>query len=950
MKRRKFVKLGGTTIAGSTFGNLIGNRGWTSSILVTGNDAESLYNAFKTPDDRAKPFVRWWWNGLRIIKPEIERELEQLKNLGIGGVEINALRLPETADPMHYKEIEWLSSEWMELIQFTLKEAKKRNIICDIIVGAGWPFGGEFVEREDQTVLMALGTKNIKGPQTFEISKKELEESVNPPIGFKYHSPTKELRSLRLVPARLQNLKQVENFDEEVQKDSFTIRVPEGDHVLYYLVKITGFMAVIHGVKGADGPIINHYKKSSVRGYLNRMSDAFKNIPGGLGENFRSIFVDSLELEGANWNDDFFEEFEKRRHYSLETFLPFILFKTGKMGKALDEKYGADFDESLLQTLSRVRYDFEITKMEIFQERFLQTFTDWCISNKVKSRVQAYGQEIHPLDASMQIDIPECETWIGASIGEEPLEFDFRNGRGYCMVNKFVSSAARLSGKKLVSCEEITNTSLVFNASLERIKVTGDQSNLSGVTHSILHGFNYSPPDAPFPGWIRYGTYFNERNPLWPYFSKWIEYKSRLSAVFQRCTLMSDVAVFHPLADLWSKYGLQRDPWPDHAYPSYVHNIWEAIHQCGNGCDYISDQIIQDADFSNGNIKYNDRIYSTLLVIEAERMLPETAAALKKYAISGGRLIFIGRTPDKIPGFYNHELLDKEVEKIINETNSQKNVASFPRPEKEKGLISWFQRIQQQFNIPKYIEFSKSTTSVSQVYYQYKEIDIFFISNSNTSSSAAFIATFNVRPGRIAWLWDPETGKRSIYKTEGPFNKLNIRLGPAQSVMIVFDKRKNATEFNPSPKENPIKKKVSDLWKLDLQYVNGERKTIDNFELRDFKGDPILEKFGGTAIYETSFEINSEAGYNFLNLGVVKGVSEVLLNGKNLGVRWYGEHIFPIDGAIKNGRNTLQIKLSTPLGNFMHSIPENKDTIKWIKGRKQPLYPMGVMGPVLLST
>ena len=40
--------------------------------------------------------------------------------------------------------------------------------------------------------------------------------------------------------------------------------------------------------------------------------------------------------------------------------------------------------------------------------------------------------------------------------------------------------------------------------------MTGDQSNLSGVTHSILHGFNYSPLEVPFPGWIMYGAFLNE--------------------------------------------------------------------------------------------------------------------------------------------------------------------------------------------------------------------------------------------------------------------------------------------------------------------------------------------------------------------------------------------------------------------------------------------------------
>jgi len=58
-------------------------------------------------------------------------------------------------------------------------------------------------------------------------------------------------------------------------------------------------------------------------------------------------------------------------------------------------------------------------------------------------------------------------------------------------------------------------------------------SNISGVNQSILHGFNYSPQEAKFPGWIKYGTFFSENNTLWQYYPLWFEYKARLSAVLQ---------------------------------------------------------------------------------------------------------------------------------------------------------------------------------------------------------------------------------------------------------------------------------------------------------------------------------------------------------------------------------------------------------------------------------
>ena len=941
MLRRNFIKLAGTGIVGTPFYGLFLNK----DIRFEQED-NMLFRAFQKPDEQAKPFVRWWWNGLRITKEEITRELDLLKQIGIGGVEINSIRFPETADPLAYKAMEWLSDEWIEIVKFTVDEARKRGLVCDILVGSGFPFGGTFVKREDQTMIMALGTMELEGPQRIVLHKDDLEKKVNPPIGFKYKDPLKELTTLRLAPKVLKSIDEVHDLDTEISNGQITVDVPEGSHVLYYLVKITGFMAVIHGAPGADGPVLNHYKKEAVEGYLDRMSDTLSAKIGRLGDSFRSIFIDSIELEGANWVDDFYQEFEKRRKYSLMPYLPFILFKTGKMGKVLDEKYGSDFTDDVRADLERIRYDFEITKQELFKERFIDTFLAWCKKNNVRSRLQAYGQEMHPLDASLEIDIPECETWISPSTGKEPKEFNFTYATPPCMVNRFVSSAARFSGKKLISCEEITNTQFVFNASLAHIKICGDQSNLSGVTHSILHGFNYSPPDVPFPGWIRYGTFFNERNPWWPYLSKWIAYKARLSAVFQQATLMSDVALFHPLADVWSRYGIQRDPWPDRAYPEYVHNIWQAIHQCGNGCDYISDRILQKSDFSDGKINFKDRSYSLLLVVETDSMHEDTAEALRKYAHAGGHVVFVGKKPSKAPGFDRHRQRDENVKQIVADIEKGQYVRQYPIPNKESGLISWFEGLQKLYNLPSYVRFERPINTISQIYYQQDDLDIFFICNSSISSTETFLAEFNVPAGKTAWLWDPETGNRSVYKTEGAFNKLKLRLCPAQSVLIVFDKHTTSISSRGDDYPSTSLKVLDDTWNLELNYIDGKKEKRTNFKLIDFKEDPALCKFSGYAIYETSCWIDDVIDYKYLDLGQVFGISEVIVNDKNVGSRWYGEHAYKVKGALKKGRNKIQVKLTTTLGNYMYFHPENKDAKKWVLDRKQPVYSSGIIGPV----
>src|SRR5690606_11558051 len=410
-----------------------------------------------------------------------------------------------------------------------------------------------------------------------------------------------ELLGLRLSAAKLDVFNPGLDLSTQIQNEELIVDVPDGDHVLFFIVKLTGYAAVTLGAPGASGPVLDHYNQAAVQRYLEKMSTAFTEKIGDMGQYLRSVFVDSMELRGSNWCADMLAEFQQRRGYSLDPYLPFILFKLSKKhthtGTQSLEKI-IELSPHAQEEINRVRYDFETTRLELFNERFLQTFITWCKKNNVKSRVQAYGREYYSLESAMQVDIPECETWIRDDIGKDLPDNTFKTGRAYRPVNKFVSSAARLTGKRVISCEEITNTDLVFNATLEKIKIAGDQSNLSGVTHSILHGFNHSPQEAPFPGWVRYGTFFSERNTWWPYLKVWIDYKARLSAVFQQSELQSDIAVMFPLADMWSEVGLQYQQVPQIVYPAYAYNIWEAIHQNGSGCDYINEHILSGCNFS----------------------------------------------------------------------------------------------------------------------------------------------------------------------------------------------------------------------------------------------------------------------------------------------------------------------------------------------------------------
>lgn len=281
-------------------------------------------------------------------------------------------------------------------------------------------------------------------------------ENVNLSLHFKNDKIFQTVQFVRLTPAKLDRFEPGVDLTKNFQGGKLTTEIPAGDHIMHYFVVQEGFQAVINGIPGSDGPVLNHFSRESTEFYLNHMSDGMAPTMGKLGKHFRACFCDSLELEGANWNEDLLPEFEHRRGYDLLPWLPYLLAKTGHMGNAVESRDTVKAGPELEDSVQRVRYDYWLTLIELFRERFLEPFTEWCHVQGCLSRVQAYGRSYDPLESSMLVDIPECETWLGMRTGSD------KSRGAYSINNKFTASGARLAGKRVVSCEELTNTSCVF--------------------------------------------------------------------------------------------------------------------------------------------------------------------------------------------------------------------------------------------------------------------------------------------------------------------------------------------------------------------------------------------------------------------------------------------------------------------------------------------------------
>lgn len=912
---------------------------------------KDLYGAFREPAARYRPFVRWWWNGSRVTPAEILRELDSMRAAGIGGVEINTIQFPDmTSDTVGCAALEWLSPAWIDAVRTAADGCRERGMTCDVIVGSGWPFGAEYLRPDQQVQQLYPVTIDVRGGR-FEIDRQQVLDLAHAPI-MSFREPEKELLYIRLMPKQVAEFTPGVSYDCLAANETIAIDVPEGEWVLYFFVRRTGYMRVILGAPGASGPVVNHLDAKAVRSYLDNFSDAMRFAQGELKGKIRAAFCDSFELEGDNWTTDMLAEFERRRGYSLVPYLPYVIRKTAAMGEPIREAYGCEFaPEVEADIVHRVRNDYEHVQIELFAENFLDTYNKWCRRNGLLSRVQAYGHQLHPIEASMRIDIPECESWIHDGIGRVMNPGEYLSGRGYSMVNKYVASGSFLSGRRIVSCEEQTNVGNIFQTTLEEIKATGDRSNLSGVNHSVLHGYNYSPPQDDFLGWIQFGTYFHENNPWWPYLRRWTDYKARISAVLQNSDFQADIAVLQPLEDLWSIHGQQRDPYPAITYPAYANEVWEAIQQAGNGCDLVSEGIVRQADVRRGELRFGPRAYKTLLLVEVESMAPETAERIARFVEGGGRVIAVGKVPHRSLGLKDAARNDARVEEAVGRL-----LAAYPdrfvRVDAPSGpMLEWFLALQERFDLKPYARIERPDRFLMLNRYKSGAKDIYFIVNSSIERAIETRIDFPADVTRKqAWLWDAETGER--YLLDALDGGLDLRFGPAEAKLIVFDTKRDGRPLpEPAPRlAIPIELKGE--WTVRATHcVENVTKEFRLTELVDLHAlpDEWLRNFAGTLEYTQTVCIDDPEWVHTLEAGLThNGVTELVVNGRSAGVRWWGERSFDVRGLLREGENTLTIRVTTTLADYVESRTDDTPTAKRWQWALRTNKELGLRGPVRL--
>ncbi|WP_445736592.1 glycosyl hydrolase [Mariniflexile sp.] len=617
--------------------------------------------------------------------------------------------------------------------------------------------------------------------------------------------------------------------------------------------------------------------------------------------------IDSFEVGGQNWTDDYETYFNETYGHSLISFLPIYAGRIVESAKATDD----------------VLWEVRQLNSHLITENYFGEFTKLTHDDGLISYIEPYSfnAPFNELDAAKQTDIPMGEFWMHQR---------YQTGTAV--------SGARIYGKKIISAESFSAQSEInWKGHPGMSKTTGDMAWILGINEFMFHRFAHQANTHVVPGMTmsQWGSHIDRTQTWWNNAgAAWFKYIARGSHLLRQGNPVSDVLVY-----------------VGEGAPNSItarNSFSTAIPMEINYDNINTDALLHRIEVENGKLVLPEGTsYKVLALHNCNKITLKTLEKIHELSQKG--IIVLGEKPKEMAGYVKSkadlERFNKLVESIWNDKNTHTTFnwnTLFEAHHLDYDLIA--------------------TSNKKQIPYIHRKTineDIYFISNQDSLTQNINLK-FSLK-GKLPELWNPMTGKVSkiaYFKENGKGTEMDVPLNGQASVFVVFkdasqDKNQvvslsTSTDSNPTftfnnneniemlteqngdyevvlKDGNKKEIKVSNIpepkvldknWQLSFDAVYGYKNTMHTDSLFDWTTSSIfdIQHYSGTVAYSTAFnlsekDIKSDQKIT-LDLGKVNIAAKVILNGQEVATLWIAPYQVDITNYIKKGKNELKIEVS----------------------------------------
>ena len=877
-------------------------------------DVRRLETTFQSPPDDARVMMRWWWFGPAVTKPELARELEQMKAGGFGGFEIQPVYPLELDDPTTgFRNLPYLSDEFLDDVRFVNNEAQRLHFRASLTLSSGWPYGGPHTPvTEAAGQLHLIRTPAPEGTRSVAVPHLSNGESL---LGVFVADPRWGKEEAAQKPTRLP------------LPAGGDLRIPlpaGGDRTVLWFVSGRTGQQVKRAAVDADGFVLDHFSRQAVEDHLHDVADklitAFGNQPP------YSVFSDSLEVYGSDWTPSLLEQFRRRRGYDLLPHLP--------------ELFSSKPDDEALA----VRHDWGETLTELLDENYLKPINSWATTHHTLFRSQTYGDPAVSLASNALVDLPEGE-------GPQWRQFSY---------TRWATSASHVFGRPITSAETWTWLhSPAFAATPLDMKAEADRFFLQGVNQLIGHGWPYSPPSAGEPGWRFYAAgAFNTHNPWWIVMPDVTSYLQRVSWILRQGEPANQVAVFLPEDDAWAAFTPGKVALTELMPRWITPALTQAIEDAGYNFDYIDSAAIESRGIH----------YPVLLLPNVDRISPATLERIAEYQRHGGKVIAVGRIPAHAPGLRDGPQASTQVAAAAAALFTASSGQLVAHVDQLGSALQQALRPDMQLSTP--------APTVGFIHRRLPAADIYFIANTG-NVAVETSAHFGSARRFGEWL-DADTGAVRAMRVADGEVLLNLAPYESRIVLLSDSSGARAREDAAGSSKvlanlssgwhvlfagKGIEKQMEELtsWTENPEtlYYSGVATYRKNVKLSSsYPGDTrLILSFGVGKPLPESAESEDHPGMRALLEAPIRDAAVIYVNGERAGSLWHPPYELDITSLLRPGDNALEVRVANTAINLLsgEGLPDYE--LLWARyGRRfepqdmdhlQPA-PSGLLGKVEL--
>lgn len=762
---------------------------------------------FKTPPKGYGEVSFYWWLGDTLTHDRILWQLDQLKDKGITGLQINYCHTDKggaTYGLTYPSQPALFSAKWWELFQWFLKEAKKRDMsvsLSDYTLGAagqGW-----FVDEMLNENPTLHGTK--LDSKQFDVADNQDFKTTLPGkilTATAYQNTNGSLSSsdsISLLPM--------------VKNSELNWKAPEGKWKIVIVYRIE--------VKNSFDPMNPLSGPKVAEKFYQRFED---HCPGEAGKGLNFFFSDELQfgIRGFLWNDKFAAEFKKRKGYDILPELPSLFADLGPRSY-------------------KTRMDYNDVMVSLSEEGFFKPVYEWHNSRGMLFGCDHGGRG---RDVTEFGDYFRTQRWMSGPGCDQP-------GLGKDIVKaKVASSIAHLYERPRTWLEGYYGSG--WGTSSEELADATFTDFAMGHNLLSLHGLYYSTHGS----WWEWAAPDNHwRQPYWENMGSFLKCTERLSYILSQGHHRCDVAIIYPVAPM--EANLKGKESTETAF-----SIARDLYPSGIDFDFMDFESLNRCQIQNKDLNVSGEKYKVLILPALAAVRYSTIEKALEFFRSGGVVLAVGSLPeasDRIGG--NDEKLQSMIREMFGTTSTEvhDSTKTYSHQSKSGGTGMYFRNPLDAKNIiASLIETDFKVLSGNQassiMHRKVGNRDLYFVYGIPKGTACFFRSSGKVE------LWNPWNGTTSALKVSSVLNSgttIRLPLEKTEPQLIIFSPGKPEIEkFQTTSVEKTDTLIIGNNWEFEL------KPTLDNkygdYRLPAFDGKLGVEvwkmKFADETTPNTEFQ------------------------------------------------------------------------------------------------